>query len=261
MSRRDTIIIAVLINAGLLIVLFATALKSNSSDQEMSAAPAQNALPAVSELTVKKEAPLAQGDEVDQVLSQYSNAAPLTPPPSPASTATAASAAESKPSFADDLKAITLPDSNSTSSLSVPVVATAPAAPAAPVESVESSSTQYGEVKVKKGDVLEKIARSHHTTVDEIMKLNNLSSTRLKIGQSLRLPPPGQNKRSSAQSDSFPMAKVNDSTPKYYTVKNGDNPWTIAVKNHIKVEELLKLNNLNEERARRLKPGDQLRIK
>jgi hypothetical protein len=34
MSRRDTIIVAVLINAGLLIVLFASALKSNSPREE-----------------------------------------------------------------------------------------------------------------------------------------------------------------------------------------------------------------------------------
>ncbi len=48
---------------------------------------------------------------------------------------------------------------------------------------------------------------------------------------------------------------------KYYIVKHGDNPWTIAVKNKIKVEELLRLNNLDESKAKKLKPGDQLRIK
>lgn len=47
---------------------------------------------------------------------------------------------------------------------------------------------------------------------------------------------------------------------KYYTVKSGDNPWSIAVKNKIKLDQLLKLNDLNEEKARRLKPGDKLRI-
>ncbi len=43
-------------------------------------------------------------------------------------------------------------------------------------------------------------------------------------------------------------------------MKKGDSPWTIAVKNQMKVEDLLKLNNLNEAQAKRLKPGDQLRI-
>ena len=47
----------------------------------------------------------------------------------------------------------------------------------------------------------------------------------------------------------------------FYTVKNGDNPWTIATKNHIKVEELLKLNGLDDSKAKKIKPGDRLRIK
>jgi LysM repeat protein len=51
------------------------------------------------------------------------------------------------------------------------------------------------------------------------------------------------------------------SAPDYYTVKVGDNPWTIAMKHHMKVEELLRINSLNEEKARKLKPGDRLRIR
>jgi hypothetical protein len=48
---------------------------------------------------------------------------------------------------------------------------------------------------------------------------------------------------------------------KYYIVKSGDNPWSIAIKNHIKFDELLRLNHLDEEKAKKLKPGDKLRIK
>jgi LysM repeat protein len=61
---------------------------------------------------------------------------------------------------------------------------------------------------------------------------------------------------------SAPVEKPAQSTgPDYYTVKVGDNPWMIAMKHHLKLEELLKLNGLNEEKARKLKPGDRLRIK
>ncbi|HSX13751.1 MAG TPA: LysM domain-containing protein [Chlamydiales bacterium] len=49
--------------------------------------------------------------------------------------------------------------------------------------------------------------------------------------------------------------------PEYYIVKVGDNPWGIAMKHHMKLEELLKLNQLNEEKARKLKPGDRLRTR
>ena len=60
-----------------------------------------------------------------------------------------------------------------------------------------------------------------------------------------------------AKGQAAPSADV----AKFYTVKQGDNPWTIAVKNQLKVDELLKLNDLNDEKARRLRPGDKLRIR
>jgi peptidoglycan endopeptidase LytE len=41
---------------------------------------------------------------------------------------------------------------------------------------------------VAKGDTLTKIARNHNTTVDDIMKLNNLYSDKLAIGQALQIP-------------------------------------------------------------------------
>ncbi len=55
--------------------------------------------------------------------------------------------------------------------------------------------------------------------------------------------------------------KAFEGESEYYTMKVGDNPWVIAMKHHMKVEELLRLNGLNEEKARKLKPGDRLRIK
>jgi LysM repeat protein len=47
----------------------------------------------------------------------------------------------------------------------------------------------------------------------------------------------------------------------WYTMKSGDNPWKVAKTQKIKFDDLLKLNGLNEERARNLKPGDQIRIR
>lgn len=53
------------------------------------------------------------------------------------------------------------------------------------------------------------------------------------------------------------------SVPKeqFYTVRSGDNPWTIARKFHISFEKLLELNNLNESKARNLKIGQKLKIR
>ena len=47
----------------------------------------------------------------------------------------------------------------------------------------------------------------------------------------------------------------------WYVMKSGDNPWKVAKNNKIKFDDLLKLNGLNEERARNLKPGDRIRIR
>ena len=106
------------------------------------------------------------------------------------------------------------------------------------------------EIAVESGDMLEKIARRYHISVDELMKLNQLTSTRLKVGQVLFVPKNAPKKVVPTQQEG-----------KFYTVKNGDSPWTIAVKNHMRVEELLELNHLNEKSAKKLKPGDRLRIR
>ena len=98
---------------------------------------------------------------------------------------------------------------------------------------------------VQKGDSLYNIARRYETTVDEIMKLNNLSSINLYIGQQLRIP------------------ETNESTttlPSYinYTVQKGDNLYSIARKYGLTVEEIVKDNNLN---SNNLSIGQNLKIR
>jgi peptidoglycan endopeptidase LytF len=228
MSRRDTIIIAVLLNAGLLIVLFATSLKSDVQEvqpQTLAIAPMEAA---------KAEPVSAHSgvDEVDQALKQYVPIAATT---------------ESKQSFAADLQSIGTLESKplQTPSENTPLLTSVPA----PVAEAEPT---YREVKVKKGDVLERIARQNRVSVEDLMKANHLGSTRLKIGQVLKIP---------SKQKSVPTPAAESGEGKFYIVKHGDNPWTIAVKNHMKVEDLLQLNNLDEQQAKRLKPGDKLKIK
>ena len=131
---------------------------------------------------------------------------------------------------------------------SLPPLAVAPAPVATP-------STPLNEVVVKKGDNLEKIAKVHQTSVDEIIKVNQLPSSFLKIGQTLKIPTGG--KKMQKVLDKKPV----EMSPEYYTMKVGDNPWAVAMKHHMKLEELLRLNGLNDERARKLKPGSRLRIR
>lgn len=225
MSRRDTVIIAVLLNAGLLIVLFATSLKSDRLENGPSPitvlASHQSETKEASFPTFVASTP--SSDQVDQVIEKY-----VTPQ---------VTAAESNFNFLADLE---------------PMGATSEK-PAAinSKETLEREKT-FKQITVKKGDVLERIARQHHVTVGDIMKASGLTSSRLKIGQVLKIP-------AATLSQAALSSNVGDE--RYYTIQAGDNPWMIAVRHHMKVEELLKLNNLDEQKARRLKAGDQIRIK
>jgi peptidoglycan endopeptidase LytF len=266
MSRRDTIIVAVLINAGLLIVLFASALKSNSPVDEFVANPTPM-IQETSDHAFKKEASPVAGDEVDLALNQFAQSSIASTQPIQPSSSSLSEMAIAMPasnsrslSFADDLKAIAIPETSVTSQAVAPTAQTL----LAPIVPPNKSASEFIEVKVKKGDVLEKIARHHHTTVAEIMKANKLTNSNLRIGQVLKIPNKSIKKSEPSTIVYSPQTSttthVASEGTKYYTVKKGDNPWTIAVKNHLKVEDLLRLNNMSEEQARRLKPGDQLRI-
>lgn len=110
-----------------------------------------------------------------------------------------------------------------------------------------SQKNEMVEITVVSGDSLAKIANRYKATVEEVSACNQLKTTVLQIGQKLQIPSKVNEQKVAAKEG-------------YYTVKQGDNPWTIAVKNQIKVDELLRLNNLNEEKAKRLRPGDRLKI-
>lgn len=83
---------------------------------------------------------------------------------------------------------------------------------------------------VKKGDSLWNIASKNNTTVDNIKKLNNLSSNNLSVGQVLKL--------------SYNAENENIKESNIYTVKKGDSLWLIANKYGTTVDELKSANNL-----------------
>ncbi|MGL4539368.1 MAG: LysM peptidoglycan-binding domain-containing protein [Candidatus Rhabdochlamydia sp.] len=221
MSRKDTIIIAVLVNAGLLIILFASALKPSMHHDTCYQTMAP--LNPVVDISPKKEVVVQKGDAVDHALEQFAKQHLSTNVEQPI-------AIQNSISIEEPLKLIQAPV----------------------LEANTEKSTGYVEVAIKKGDVLEKIARQYHTTVHEIMQINQLNTSHLRIGQILKIP---------SKSSPLTASPVLEIEAQYYIVKKGDNPWTIAIKNHIKVEELLKLNEMSEEKARKLKPGDKLRIR
>lgn len=93
---------------------------------------------------------------------------------------------------------------------------------------------------IKSGDNLYSIARSYSTTVDEIMKDNGLTSNVLKIGQVLKI-----RTTSSDVMECFGTNYVEEDTSQSYTVKRGDNLYSIARKFNMSVDSIKKKNNLS----------------
>jgi LysM repeat protein len=223
MNRKDTILVAVLVNIGVLLILFVSALKPHSTtdwqaqairdsstfdDQKAALSRVEN-----KQLDAKNESIPKEFSQAIEQLFKIENG-------------------EDKNVVSDSV---------------------------AQQKVVDPSLLA---LEVKSGDVLEKIAKTNGVSVDEIKKINQLSDDKLQIGQVLYLPQALISKNSHPASTApTQLAKTALSEDRYYTVKNGDSPWTIATKNHIKVEDLLRLNGLDEVKAKKIKPGDRLRIK
>ena len=85
---------------------------------------------------------------------------------------------------------------------------------------------------VKKGDSLYSIANKYNTTVDELKRINNLTSNILSIGQVLKLP---SDKASNVEKEENTIS---------YTVQKGDSLYSIARKYSTTIDKIKDLNNL-----------------
>jgi LysM repeat protein len=85
--------------------------------------------------------------------------------------------------------------------------------------------------KVMKGDTLYGIANKLDTTVDELKKINNLTSNSLSIGQILNVP----------------VKTIDTGETELYQVKRGDTLYSIANKYGITLKELKAINNLEND--------------
>ncbi len=246
MTKRDTIIIAALLNMGLLGLLFFTATRDVGGESlptvenepiqiAMNDEPQSAPLPQLDD-TKKDDA--NENDEIDQALKEF-----------------LPEEKQLEPALAID------------QTLNPP-----PAPPAAPApvekkaEKKEKTASNVVEVTVKRGDMLEKIAKANNTTVQAIKEANKLTSDNLKIGQFLKVPVDTLQKKNdkkfaqTGEKEDKTIA-ANSNEPVYYTVKSGDNPWKIAKQFKVNFEDILKLNNMSEEKAKNLKVGDKIRVK
>lgn len=107
--------------------------------------------------------------------------------------------------------------------------------------SSSSSNTSKSTYKVKAGDTLGKIAAQYGTTYTNIMKLNNLSSTVIYIGQNLKV----SGKASISTNNTNTSNTTSTTSTSSYKVKAGDTLSKIAAQHGTNYSQLMKLNNLS----------------
>jgi membrane-bound lytic murein transglycosylase D len=99
--------------------------------------------------------------------------------------------------------------------------------------------------RVRRGDSLWLLARRYNTNIKEIMRLNNLKSTRLHIGQRLII-------RGGTE-----VVQTGADTKKY-RVRRGDSPYKIARAHNMKLQRFLRINHLTPRS--KIYPGQLLTV-
>ncbi len=112
-------------------------------------------------------------------------------------------------------------------------------------ETVDSGQSRPVRHRVKRGDSLWLLARRYNTNIKEIMRLNNLRTTRLHIGQRLVI-------RKGTEA-----VKTGTAT-RTYRVRRGDSPYRIARNHNMKLERFLRINQLTPRS--KIYPGQQLAV-
>jgi membrane-bound lytic murein transglycosylase D len=133
---------------------------------------------------------------------------------------------------------------------------------------------------VKSGDAVGLIAQWFHVRTSDLRYWNNIHRNIIRVGQKLVIYVPknkvskykklntmsfAQKQASIGKSVSKPKTQTVRKEPEddsyiYYTVRRGDNLWSIAKKfSGVTNESLMKLNNIDD--VRKISPGQRLKIK
>ncbi len=107
--------------------------------------------------------------------------------------------------------------------------------------------------KVRKGDNLNTIAKEFDISVDDLKKMNNLTSNKISVGQELKFvqPDAGVSSKEEAKKIEMPAKAV------IHKVRKGENLGTIAKDFNVSVEDLKKMNNLT---SNKISVGQELKF-
>ena len=115
-----------------------------------------------------------------------------------------------------------------------------------------TTNTSYDYHKVKSGETLGTIASRYGTTVREVQRINGLSSTKIYVGQRLKVKVGG----TATPTTTKPQSTA---AKKYYTVRSGDTFGRIAQRHKLSISQLKRLNpSIN---ISRLSVGQKIRVK
>lgn len=127
-----------------------------------------------------------------------------------------------------------------------------------PIMNNPDFDNQYDTYVVQSGDTLYKIANRYGMSVNQLMEINNLESTTLRIGQVLKVVGGGEGSSDVLLGSSCYGEGYKEPSYLTYTVKRGDNLYNIARMYGTTVDNIVKLNNLNNNN---LSIGQVLKIK
>lgn len=105
-----------------------------------------------------------------------------------------------------------------------------------------SEKVSYELYIVDKGDTLSGIAKSRGISVRVIKNFNHLGSSRIRVGQDLKIP-----RQESAQNVKTSSPEVTKVEKIYYKVKIGDTLSGIAAKRNLPVEEIMNANQMSSD--------------
>ncbi len=108
----------------------------------------------------------------------------------------------------------------------------------------------YSVHTIASGESLSSLAKEYHTTVGDIMRLNDMhADSKLSVGQKIKIPAtPDPVPRSAAEPVAKPQPSVvpaaTSNVAQTYTVQSGESLYRISKKYNISVEKLMTLNHI-----------------